>query len=144
MLGLLPYDDDQVDDDDEDLSEVKKEPKGNKRISKHQGATAAQNADDLYLETIHHPSRLGYHRYMCVLCTYYACVCVGLRQWGETRKRINGIERRGEKKERKNNLYYSSERQDKVGTHGNISPTSQQPRDVPISFRRGLEQNLYL
>jgi hypothetical protein len=101
MLGLLPYDDDQVDDDDEDLSEVKKEPKGNKRISKHQGATAAQNADDLYLETIHHPSRLGYHRYMCVLCTYYACVCVGLRQWGETRKRINGIERRGERKREK-------------------------------------------
>lgn len=104
MLGLLPYDDDQVDDDDEDLSEVKKEPKGNKRISKHQGATAAQNADDLYLETIHHPSRLGYHRYMCAVYVYCVCVCVGLRQWGETRKRINGIERRGEKKERKKQL----------------------------------------
>ena len=86
----------------------KTRPQKNKRIkeretkeSKHQGAynssqhnsKTAQNADDLYLETIHHPSRLVYiqvrdTRYqLYTLSAVCVCVCRAIvRQWGETAK----------------------------------------------------------
>ena len=86
----------------------KTRPQKNKRIkeretkeSKHQGAynssqhnsKTAQNADDLYLETIHHPSRLVYiqvrdTRYqLYTLSDVCVCVCRAIvRQWGETAK----------------------------------------------------------
>jgi uncharacterized membrane protein (DUF106 family) len=75
MLGLLPYDDDQVDDDDEDLSEVKKEPKETKESQ----SIREQQQLKMLMICILKPSII-HHGWaitdICVCCVRTTHVCV--------------------------------------------------------------------